>query len=518
MQQKQKTSATMPYSSTNDIMFESKTYKKRSCEDKVDDARTTDIPFGPNHETITTNLFLPDFVKTIETASYFGCKSIQSLQLSSSLEVIEDDAFCGCSSIEELTLPASVRSLGKSALGHCASIRKIKLQQNQTKSSLERIDDESFRNCTSLVDFPYFPNLSFVGQRAFGGCISLTEITLGPNVTFAARNSFDGCVNLQKLQCTYQEGSILPWAVTDIVIDPSTTKIHNSAFAGCIFLHNISITTLIKYIGKSAFWGCESLPSDFQIPGSVEEVGIGAFGRCSTFLSLKLPLYTTQDTYTFMGGDDMVPLDVKNVVIDVNVREISCGKFEDCSELTELMIPPNVTIIRENAFGRCSSLQKITFHDSAATTIEPQAFQHCENIRIINMPEVVLWVLDGEFGNKTSPHNRPKLPVIHKYAFGTYSKHIVETCKRYSILCQLWTWVLKKEEEYNNFDKMIYNKELEMSLSHFLDTEDLDVFRKILSPQVSAPDDLIFTVLKYKQNRDAILSKPQCNNMRIPVA
>lgn len=510
----------MLYSETRDIVRQPYICEGDDGEYIINDV--TKVHFNPDLERIKTKAFswcfnimsliIPNFVITIETAAFFGCKFIETLQLSSSLETIQNDAFCGCSSLKELPLPSSVHTLGKSAFEHCASIRNITIQKCENElSSLQKIGDGGFRNCISLEDFPYLPNLQTLGQRAFGGCISLTEVTLGPSVMFAARNAFDGCVSLQTLKCTYREGIILPWAITDVVVEPNTTKIHNSAFAGCIFLRNINLTLLIENIGKSAFWGCESLHKNFRVPDTVKAMGIGAFGRCSsTIKRLKLPFHATQDVYTFMGSGDQAPLDIRNVLIDETVKEISTGTFDGCSELTELMIPPTVLTIKTNAFGRCSSLQKVTCHDSATMTIESHAFQHCEGLRIFNVPEVVMWVLDGEFGKNTSPKKRPSLPEIDQHAFGHCSTQIMETCARYNVLRQFWVWILEKEKEYINTNTIFFGAGSEKTKSGFLDaksmfldTGDLEIVQRVFSTQSKASDDLLFTILKYLQGRDA---------------
>ena len=62
---------------------------------------------------------------------------------------------------------------------------------------LKRIEQYTFRYCTSLENIELPESLTFIGNYAFAFCPGLTEITLPETVTSIGDSVFDGCENLE---------------------------------------------------------------------------------------------------------------------------------------------------------------------------------------------------------------------------------------------------------------------------------------------------------------------------------
>ena len=62
------------------------------------------------------------------------------------------------------------------------------------------------------------------------------------------------------------------------------------------------------------------------------------------------------------------------------VTSIGTSAFENCSRLTNIVIPDGVTSIGDYAFGGCSGLTSVTIPDSV-TSISDSAFSGCENLQ-----------------------------------------------------------------------------------------------------------------------------------------
>ena len=66
--------------------------------------------------------------------------------------------------------------------------------------------------------------------------------------------------------------------------------------------------------------------------------------------------------------------------------------------ITEVEIIPGTTVINEEAFADCISLEKVTIPDSV-TTIGTSAFARCKSLKKINLPDTLIRIGDNAFGN-----------------------------------------------------------------------------------------------------------------------
>lgn len=105
----------------------------------------------------------------------------------------------------------------------------------------------------------------------------------------------------------------------------------------------------VTKIDEIAFLKLKKLQS-VSIPGTVEEIGKGAFGQC---------------------------INLNHISIGYGVKKISAGSFAGCEALQEIYIPDSVTVIGKGAFGQCSKLNKITICNKDAS-IGKAAFNNYE--------------------------------------------------------------------------------------------------------------------------------------------
>ena len=78
------------------------------------------------------------------------------------------------------------------------------------------------------------------------------------------------------------------------------------------------------------------------------------------------------------------------------VTTIGYSAFEDCSNLTSVMIPNSVTSINTAAFCRCSGLTSITIPDSV-TSIGEYAFEDCSGLTYVVISSSVISIDEGAF-------------------------------------------------------------------------------------------------------------------------
>ena len=115
-------------------------------------------PAGRNE----TACVIPASVTEIGWRVFYGCTSLQSVDIPDSVTVIGWSAFEGCSSLQSVVLPDSVTVIGRAAFRGCSSLQSVDIADSVTK-----IMPCAFLGCTSLqsVDIP--ASVTEIG----GGCI-----------------------------------------------------------------------------------------------------------------------------------------------------------------------------------------------------------------------------------------------------------------------------------------------------------------------------------------------------------
>lgn len=173
---------------------------------------------------------------------------------------------------------------------------------------------------------------------------TLSTIILPNSITSIGFGAFQSCENL-----------------TSVVIPNSVTSIGTAAFSNCTKLTNIIIPNSVTLIGESAFANCMALTS-VVIPNSVTSIGDRAF-YVNPYLG-----------YSNHRGSSLVSVTIGNSVVLIGKQA-----FQECSKLTNIIIPNSVTTIDDNAFYGCSSLVSVTI-GSSVSLIGGQGFANCDKL------------------------------------------------------------------------------------------------------------------------------------------
>ena len=80
--------------------------------------------------------------------------------------------FYGCTSLESITIPSSVTSIGNYAFADCTSLNSIEIGANVTT-----IGSKAFKNCFSITTLILPRSLTTIGDEAFAGCEKLKTVT-----------------------------------------------------------------------------------------------------------------------------------------------------------------------------------------------------------------------------------------------------------------------------------------------------------------------------------------------------
>lgn len=310
-----------------------------------------EVTKNPNGYNITGDLVIPasityngepyNVVRIVDSdeAGYWNgvfanCNGITNVNLPNSLTRIGQYAFAGCSGLTDFVIPNGVKEIGNAAF-YSSSITSLSIP-----SSVTKIESEAFRDCYSLssiniTDLAAWCNISFVGENYTAPFCG----TLASNYT---------------AYHLYLNGE----EVKDLVIPDDVSIIGPNTFYGCVGLSSVTISNSVTAIQSCAFFGCSGLTS-ITIPNSVSSIGSEAFRFCNSLTSVHVSDIRAWCQISFSG----------------NISE-NWLLYQNGKEINDLVIPNNITDIRNLAFYGCSGLTTITI-PSSVTTIGSGAFYGC---------------------------------------------------------------------------------------------------------------------------------------------
>ena len=305
-------------------------------------------------------------------------------------------------------------------------------------------------NAYDLISVTIPNSVTKIGNGAFDDCDNLTSVTIGNSVTTIGKSAFDGCrglteVNISdlsawcKIDFSSYDTTPLYYAkklklngseIKDLVIPNDITEIKNYAFYGCKSLTSVTIPNSVTEIGSSAFSYCSGLtkliledgtesisglsfPSspietlylgrntsdtfvkgkttlkEVAIGNSVTSIGFSAFEGCTGLTEVNITDLSAWCKIDF-GNSYANPLsyakklklngaEIKDLVIPNDITEIKNSAFEGCTSLTSITLPNSITSISERAFSGCTGLTSVIIGDSVSS-IGASAFYGCSNL------------------------------------------------------------------------------------------------------------------------------------------
>lgn len=132
----------------------------------------------------------------------------------------------------------------------------------------------------------------------------------------------------------------------------------------------------VTSIGEKAFYNCKSL-SSVTIPKSMTSIGWAAFRDCTSLTSVHLTDLAAWCNISFGYGES-------------NPLYYAGHLYLNNEEITNLIIPNNITSISSKAFYGCIGLTSITIHKNI-TTIDSRAFEYCSNLNAVYIADLTAW-------------------------------------------------------------------------------------------------------------------------------
>ena len=271
----------------------------------------------------------------------------------------------------------------------CTELTNV-IIKNGSLGNDDAVSNGAFQGVESLQNV-LMENIVIIGPRSFLGCSGLISIDIPNTTTQICEGAFARCVGLQEL-----------------IIPGNVEYIYASAFSGCSQLSSLDLENGILEISEKAFAGCYNL-KNIVVPASVSNIASGTFSGCYGIEEITIPYI--QNSFGYIFGDEYytnstkvsqeyyrdgelvvsdyyIPSSLRSVI--VTSGEILYGAFSNCSMLTSIELPDNISTIGEKAFIGCNSLTSIEI-PSSVVSIGSYAFNRSgiNNIIISSLIESI---------------------------------------------------------------------------------------------------------------------------------
>ena len=244
----------------------------------------------------------------------FRFSNLKAITLPDSVQTIGPLAFFWSPVLAHINIPDRVTSIGTAAFYFCRALTSISIPRGVTV-----IEDHLFDQCEALQSVKLPGTITRIGNMAFASCISLTDFDIPASVTSIGKQAFSSNARL-----------------TSITIPNGLEVIEPYTFIECRSLTEITIPGSVRRIGEMAFHSCRSLERIVVQPAGGNLPGIFSF------------LAPDRPTETEIG-----PL-----------------AFAECSSLTSITLPANITHIDPTAFNRTTPGPDAVFHAPSGSYVE----------------------------------------------------------------------------------------------------------------------------------------------------
>ncbi len=355
--------------------------------------------------------------------AFYGCKNLKNISYKGTLE-LGSKTFGECNALTEI-FSEDVELKGTEAFSGCTALKKVVL------SETSNIPEKSFDGCSSLekVKIKNIKTLEIEGY-AFRGTESLKELGLLSEKIYFDTNSFVGASNELAVYCNSDaiksarphvsictDFQTIIWN-NKIILDKYLGNSENVVIPECLEIYEI---------GGGAF-SLNQLMRTIEIPSNTQEIGFMAFAVCRNLSQIyngknvKIINALAFSSCTNLRGISSLcsiqkicsyafsSIGIKNYIMPNSVFECHDSVFNNCTDLTEIIISSNIKYINRNTFNGCIRLDRCILN-SNIKTIYMNAFKGCTSLEQIYIPDSIERIDITSFESETALYSSNNAPI-----------------------------------------------------------------------------------------------------------
>lgn len=233
---------------------------------------------------------------------------------------IPDFAFTNNYYLEKLTIGNKVEHIGTQAFENNYNLKEIVFSEN---SSINYIEANAFKNCSSLLSIDFPISLEKMGVGVLEGCDNLVELRApfigAKRENYSTNTESTDIFNYFFGSRSYLLNELIPTTLRKVEIY-DILRIHNVTFYRALNVEEIILPdNMIFDIGTRSFFRCESL-KEFTIPNGIVTIKESAFEQTKALKTIIIPASVVtieKNAFLESGLESAIYLgDINNLKID----------------------------------------------------------------------------------------------------------------------------------------------------------------------------------------------------------
>lgn len=371
-------------------------------------------------------------VKTIGKGAFYECEILFEANLPDSITHIGEGAFYNCETLKQIKVPAGVTEIAPSTYEGCTSAILATLPEGLTKigsnafagctfggillpTSLKTVEQGAFRNCRNLTQIVFTNGFESLGAESFQGCTALKSVQLSSTLSVLGDRAFENCTGLTEIR----GGEAITAVGTDCFRGAKLSGNEKGLLIlgdGILVKYfgeepHLSVDASVKAIAAGAFEGNTALQT-VTLPSA--PIGDRAFKNCTALTQVVLPLDVSRIGKEAFSGC----VSLSFIQIPAALTEMGEGAFSQCVSLKGIALPPTLKYVPANAFARCTSMIEVKFNGQ--TEIGAGAFANCTGLTSVSLTASMIKVGNFAFSDCYALTNLKlgsNLQYIGEYAF-----------------------------------------------------------------------------------------------------